>query len=38
MENKNYNKRKKKCNKHNKKEELKPSKLSLIVVTFPRFP
>ena len=29
MENKNYNKCKKKCNKHNKKEELKPSKLSL---------
>ena len=29
MENKNYNKHKKKCNKQNKKEELKPSKLSL---------
>ena len=29
MENKNYNKCKKKCNKQNKKEELKPSKLSL---------
>ncbi len=29
MENKNYNKRKKKCKKQNKKEELKPSKLSL---------